>query len=169
MENLTEVENRAKELMIKHNLIREFVGWSFDFDNSVRRFGACHLTKRKISLSKKLVLNNLDNDEIIIDTILHEIAHAIVFKRFGNNRCIQAHGFEWKRVCREIGANTTRCYTEKEINTVKGKFKYVCPKCGKETFAHRKWKRQKACSFCCNEHNFGRFSFDYVMELKNVA
>ena len=41
--------------------------------------------------------------EVIKNTILHEIAHAIV--GYG----VSAHGSEWKRMAMSIGCNGQRC------------------------------------------------------------
>ena len=85
--NIDEVEAHARRLMRKeykveangkvHYLSPNRIGYSFKFDNAKRRFGQCSYTDKRISLSKPLASNNLDNFFQINDTILHEIAHAL--------------------------------------------------------------------------------------------
>lgn len=50
-------------------------GWRFKFDNAKRRFGCCNYRTQTISLSRYVTeLNSRDN---VIDTVLHEVAHAL--------------------------------------------------------------------------------------------
>ena len=84
--NIDEVEAHARQLLQKeykieangkvHWLNPHRIGYRFKFDNAKRRFGQCSYTDKRISLSKPLASNNLDNFFQINDTILHEIAHA---------------------------------------------------------------------------------------------
>ena len=88
--DIDEVEAHAKRLMRKeykveangkvHYLTPNRMGYRFKFDNAKRRFGQCSYTNKRISLSKPLSSNNLDNFFQINDTILHEIAHALSYK-----------------------------------------------------------------------------------------
>ncbi len=79
-------------------------GWSAGLDTAVRRFGVCNLTKKHISLSRQLC--ELNSDEEVHDTILHEVAHALAYERYGEN-C--GHDRRWKDICIEIGAKPERC------------------------------------------------------------
>ena len=49
--------------------------WKLDLDHAKVRAGACFLEK-KISFSRNFIKNS--NESEIYDTILHEIAHALV-------------------------------------------------------------------------------------------
>ena len=62
----------AHDLMRLHNLPPE---WSFKLDRSKVCFGKCYYSKKQISLSRYLV--ELNDEEEVRDTILHEIAHAL--------------------------------------------------------------------------------------------
>jgi SprT-like family len=95
--DLMEARALALELMKEHGL--EF--WYFEFDNAKRRFGICRYNRRTIGLSRNLVL--LSNKEQVKDTILHEIAHALVGPGYG-------HSWVWKRMALEIGCDGNRCY-----------------------------------------------------------
>ena len=119
--NLSVAQTLAVTLMKKHRLIDK--GWTFKYDNAVKRFGVCRFRSKTIGLSRKLVL--LNDKEQVMDTILHEIAHAIAGHKAG-------HGIEWKRVCIQIGAKPERCYDTDDTNVVELKYYAKCGACGKE-------------------------------------
>lgn len=139
--NLQDVQNLAYKLMKQHGLFDN--RWRFEFDNSVKRFGCCNYTTKTISLSKKLCLLNGEPD--VKDTILHEIAHALV----GN---ANGHNYIWKLKCIEIGANPKRCYDSSEIVTPKLRYVATCGGCGKEYQKVKKVDntRKRACQ--CQNH-----------------
>src|SRR5918993_2384857 len=92
--NLYEAAHLARSLMKEHGLD----GWAFGFDHARRRFGACNYTRRRITLSRPLVLlNGIDE---VRDTILHEIAHALCPS--------DKHGPRWRATCRRLRARPKR-------------------------------------------------------------
>jgi len=60
--------------MERHGLLEQ--GWSYQLDNYSKQFGVCCENRRLISVSKKLAAINPPNETR--NTILHEIAHALV-------------------------------------------------------------------------------------------
>jgi len=136
--------NKAKkialELMKKHGLITEFFPWRFEFDNAKRRFGSCDETRKKITLS--LTLTELNKEEEVVDTILHEIAHALVGNRHG-------HNWIWKQKALEIGCDGKRCYSTAEVVIPKGNYVAIC-KNGHSRSKMRMPKRQLSCGKCGN-------------------
>jgi len=138
--DLYTAEKLAKENLIKHGL--KDLGWIFKFDNSVRRFGVCKHYRRIISLSKHLT--RLNPVEDVLDTILHEIAHALVGPKHG-------HDAVWKAKCVEIGAKPIRCYSE-DIVQPKLRYTAVCGACEKEFQRQRRPKtfnnplRRESCN-----------------------
>ncbi len=113
--NLSEAYTLARSLMNQHGL----QNWGFEFDKSVSRFGLCSYRKKKIYLSRRLVIDN--SEEEVRDTILHEVSHALSFLRFGRRGC--GHGALWKQVCLETGARPERCYSSDKVkNTTIPKF-----------------------------------------------
>jgi predicted SprT family Zn-dependent metalloprotease len=136
--DLNKTEKLAIKLMDKHGLLDK--GWCFEFDNSVRRFGVCKYYNKTIGLSKKLV--EINDEDKVKDTILHEIAHAIVGR--GNG-----HGQKWKDVCVQIGAKPERCYDTKDTNIPTLKYSAVCKACGtKHEKARLKYKNARRSCKC---------------------
>lgn len=154
---LPEIKTLAIELMTEHGLIQK--GWALRFDNSKRRAGLCNENKRLIGLSKVIVPSMKDED--ILDTILHEIAHALVGCKHGHNKV-------WQRKAREIGCSGKRCYNDtafkegaRETIIAQSKYTLTCPNCGEKQAAHRKFKRKHACYDCCNKYAGGKYSEEY--------
>ena len=79
--------------------------WTFLFDRAIRRFGNCNYTKRQISLSAKLTL--LNDEPVVRETLLHEIAHARPAKRRARAEMESHRPFDrlqrptllWRRSC----------------------------------------------------------------------
>ncbi len=69
--------------------------WTFRFTEATRTVGATYYRSKTIALSRHHVLEHAAYQ--VTDTILHEIAHALVGPRVG-------HGAKWKEVARRIGA-----------------------------------------------------------------
>lgn len=147
---IEETRAMAQLLMSKHWLIQR--GWVFEFDNAKRRLGNCSHARRRISLSRHYI--PLLTKEEIKDTILHEIAHALVKSKHG-------HDAVWRQKAIEIGCNGQRLYIG--AAKVKRKFKGTCPKCGKVILRHR--RTQIACGRCCN----GNFNpaYMFMWEINN--
>lgn len=123
-------ERLARSLMKKYGLS----DWGFKFDNAKRRAGMCRHSTRTISLSIDLV--RIRSDDNTRNTILHEIAHALVGPGHG-------HDWVWKRKALEIGCDGQRCYTDVKIE---GKWVAVCAH-GKRFSRHR--RPPKSITYSC--------------------
>lgn len=130
----------ARSYLIDYGLIE----WSFKFDNAKRRAGCCKYRYKIISLSRYYVDMN-DYDEII-DTILHEIAHAIVGP--GNG-----HGPKWVEACLVVGAKPVRCYDSSVVKMPKGRWTATCI-CPIIYHRHRKPKYKYHCRKCKTNLNY---------------
>ena len=86
----------ASRLMNEHGL----AGWRVKLDHARRRAGQCDFTAQTISLSRHYV--RYAETDHIRDTILHEIAHALVGPKHG-------HDAVWRKKAREIGCTANRC------------------------------------------------------------
>ena len=80
------------------------LGWSAGWDRARRRFGACWPKRKRITLSR--VLTEMNAEDQVHDTILHELAHALTFERHGR---VRSHGPEWKAIARSLGATPRAC------------------------------------------------------------
>ena len=121
----------ATELMAAHGL----VGWRIKLDHARRRAGQCDFTNKTISLSR-LYVRHADIDHIR-DTILHEIAHALVGPRHG-------HDAVWRQKAREIGCSATRCHS---LSFARARWVMTCPNGCFSVERHRK-KSGLICASC---------------------
>lgn len=138
--DLNKAKNLALTLMAKHNVIA--MGYSFAFNNRKRAAGICSYRRRTVELSKHLT--SLADEADVLETILHEIAHALCPR--------QGHNSVWKRKLLEIGGNGNRCYSNEsslgEAYRMIAKYKGVCPN-GHESGRNRLPKRKQSCGKCC--------------------
>ena len=139
--NIFRAKQIAIELMGKHGLLE--LGWKFQMDNAKRRFGVCMYQSKRISLS--LPLTTLNNEEKVTDTILHEIAHALVGNKHG-------HDWVWKQKALEIGCNGNRCYSRDEVETPKGNYVAICPN-GHTRHRFKKPNKNQSCGKCSKKFN----------------
>ena len=139
---LNDAKNLALELMKQHGLLVQ--GWRFEFDNAKRRLGACKHRGKIISLSNGYV--RLNDVSVIRNTILHEIAHALVGAGHG-------HDYVWRRKALEIGCNGHR--TAKDVSAPESKYEATCPACGHIHKRHRISQNtpKSSCGACSNTFN----------------
>lgn len=94
---LMKVRRTAEALMLAYGLD----GWVFTFDEAGRR-GQCSYEKRRISLTTHHAAK--DDPFDVIETILHEIAHALADQELKEKRRWETdHGPTWDRIARSIG------------------------------------------------------------------
>lgn len=92
---LKEAQTIAHDLMVKHGLAQD--GWTLRLDGAKVRVGYCQYSEKLISISRNHILT--DDPKEVIDTITHEIAHALV----GGE--VKPHGPEWKAKHKELGGS----------------------------------------------------------------
>ena len=153
----------------KFHRVSDDTNWRFEFDDAVRRFGACHWNTHKITLSRELVLRN--EREKVEDTIRHEIAHALCTPptRGYRGERRERHGAEWKQMCKRTGAKPERCYDSDEVDRVEGDWQATCRGCGR---VHHKFRRPKRDLYCaakdCKRQNppeWGQGRFNPICKL----
>ena len=111
------------EKVAKEKILEHCPDFTFKFGKTKNRLGLCSYRKKIIELSKYYV--ELNPEQSVMDTILHEIAHAKV-------GCGNGHNRTWKNMAIKLGANprsTKKAITPKK--TVIGE----CVNCG------AKWER----------------------------
>lgn len=95
------------------------VNWSFRWDRARRRLGSCRYKDQLITLSRYFVKLNSDNSGQIIDTVFHEIAHALAWVHSRE----QGHGRQWREWCLRVGAVPRAKAMPGEIQ--KGSYRYI--------------------------------------------
>lgn len=90
--DLQEAETLALETMQKYGLD----DWHFEWTRAKSFIGDCSHSVKRLRLSKPLTEAN--DVPVILDTVLHEIAHALVGPGV-------KHGPEWKAMARKLGAH----------------------------------------------------------------
>ena len=126
--DLKELEAIASREMTKHGLH----GWSFSFADTKRQLGVCKYGKKRIEIAEYYALNS--PQESVLDTLLHEIAHAIAGPA-------ARHGPAWKAVAIRLGATPRACDNSEETVVKPGDWQATCAAC-KKVF-HR-YKRPKS-------------------------
>lgn len=111
-------------------------GWYFDFHRSKTKSGLCNFKKKKITLSSHLTIGA--PEEKIRNTILHEIAHALVGYK-------HKHDITWKTLFLQIGGNGERKSTYDKRYTFKG----CCPECKREYYSHK--RKKVSCKICTSD------------------
>ena len=136
---LREVEALARTLIAKQQASGALQGsWSFGFDLATSRAGVCRYDERRIDLSVSYCLAATRAE--IEDTVLHEIAHAIVGPRHN-------HDAVWKAKAREIGCAGERCH---RVQHSTPRWVGECG-CGQQWFRQtlqRRIMRNRVCAKC---------------------
>lgn len=127
-ERAAHIRAEARQLLDSHGLS----DWEFGFNANVRRAGVCFYPYRgepgRIELSVHFAEKNSDKE--VRDTLLHELAHALVGPGHG-------HDAVWRAKCRVIGAPTEACYGD-EVEMPRGRWRAVCGCCAREFDRHRR-------------------------------
>jgi hypothetical protein len=123
----------AAGLMRRHGLD----DWRLVFDNAKTRAGICRAVPREIGLSR--VLTQLHSEAEVTDTILHEIAHALVGPAHG-------HDAIWRAKALAIGCSAKRCVSSSAARAA-GPWVGTCP-VGHRTTRHRQPTRVQSCGYC---------------------
>lgn len=123
----------ARRLLREHGLD----DWTIRLDRAKTRAGVCRFASREIGLSAPLT--RLHSEAEVRDTILHEIAHALVGPQHG-------HDEVWRRRALAIGSSGERCVSE-DSPTVRGDWLGTCP-AGHTVARHRRPQRVRSCSRC---------------------
>ena len=134
---LNVVKILADKLLDEHGLIEK--GWRFSFDRAKRRAGSCKFSKKEITIAKAYAEQQERME--IKNTILHEIAHALVGSQHGHSQI-------WRKKAKEIGCDASRCH-----HIVFSKPKYVLT-CYNRCFevsryrVNQSFMQSKICSKC---------------------
>lgn len=120
--------------------------WHLTFSNGVTQLGYCWPSKREIAISQKFL--EVAPFEKMIDTLLHEIAHALDYLERGYTN----HDANWKKWCRVVGADPTRTASLPPEYSPEQKYNVICGECGiigqraRKTKAYK--QNRKICRKC---------------------
>jgi len=140
-------------------------GWKFEFSTKKNALGTCRFNRFNrvgiIYLSEWVIEHSKETMDKWINTMLHEIAHAIDYMQSGQS----SHDWNWKRIARSIGCDaerTTSLEFDDLLENPISKYTMVCPN-GHTSPSHKKRvsHRQTSCSKCSN-------SFDRRYILKQI-
>lgn len=95
-------------------------GWSFTIMNSVKKLGECVYRDKQIRVSRKLI--NEGSDDEVIETIRHEVAHALAGPGV-------KHGKQWKDIALRLGIKNPG--PTKAVSYTCHKYEVVCSICDK--------------------------------------
>jgi SprT protein len=152
MTNLVDFARLARQTMANHGLD----DWSFGWDRAVKRNGQCDQRKRRITMSRPLT--TIATDAEAFQTLLHEIAHALVGAGHGHDRV-------WLGMARSIGYTGHTNSARQNFDRVAATAPYVdyCPN-GHESPRWRK-KPARARATSCGRCS-PRFDRRYLIQTK---
>jgi len=153
--DLIEIEKLVKEEISKYPLISN---WEFSWHNKKTILGTCSYYRKTIFLSKA-IFTNPQNQAVLKNTILHEIAHALTPG--------DKHGKIWKKTFIKLGGSGETC-SDVQCEA-RDKYTFKCPNCGQVIYKYRKLKYEHACSICCDKFNGGKFSKEFTLELIKIG
>lgn len=115
------------------------LGWRFNFDEAKKRLGCCNHNKKLITFSLPYVMIN--EVEHMEDTVLHEIAHALVGP-------FHQHDWMWRCKANMIGAIPRACSSDPRIKEPPGPYMMKC-NCRTHYFhRHTVLKNRYTCIHC---------------------
>ncbi len=146
--NITETRDAVHQLLREHNLFDE--GWRFKLARGKNRIGSCHYKDKTIRISRYLIYMGTDAE--VMETVKHEIAHAIVGPREG-------HGYKWRTAAMMVGAIPRA--TKKLSYDIPHKYAIKCRECDRVLQKrHRRMSpnrlRTRYCFNCGKAASIGR-------------
>lgn len=143
------------------------LGWRFEIEDCKRANGRCYSYQKKITLSRYVIEHSDREMSGWINTMVHEIAHAINHMLGG-----RGHDRQWKTIFEYFGGSGERCSSDVTFSNLIekpiSKYTQVCPN-GCQAPVHRYAKAvdegRRACGKCCKKHNNGKFDKRFILKL----
>lgn len=127
----------TRKVLIEHGL----GNWEIVLLNSYQRIGVCRHYKKVIGLSKHFIEHN--SRERVMETVLHEVAHALVGPGHG-------HNIVWQNKAREIGLKRIAACAETTDTVMPTPYFAICDGCNYE---HRMVRKTKSAYKCKCGHD----------------
>lgn len=139
----------ASEQLDTHGLTAK--GWTVKYDGAKTRAGCCFYDTKVISFSRHFAEDAVTTDAEFMDTVLHEIAHALVGHAVG-------HGPVWKQKAVDIGCSG-EVLLPRRIS--RGTMRIECP-CGHVCVERHVVQRKMLLRICsvCRQHLTTRILID---------
>lgn len=136
---------QASQLFRKYSLH----GWSIDFRTYGLTLASCDYNTQTIRFNNYYV--EFSSNRSILDTLKHEIAHALVGPGHGHNNV-------WKSMAEKVGA-TPKAISSEKAAIRPGRYRATCPNCGRVYDKYRlpKYSRGYYCPRCGKEDGQLRF------------
>jgi predicted SprT family Zn-dependent metalloprotease len=125
--DLEQLHAVARRELTRHGLH----DWRFGLAKTKRRLGACKYPTKQIEISEYYARHS--PAETVLDTLLHEIAHAIAGPGAG-------HGPAWKAIARRLGATPRSCESSNTAVVEPGDWQATCPSCEQTVHYYRRPK-----------------------------
>lgn len=125
--NLLDAQILIDKEMLDHGLFAN--GWVFGWSNAKTICGQCLIYSKVITMSRHYATLNPEAE--VRDTILHEIAHALVGPGHHHDRV-------WKRMAIAVGAKPIPCVDAQSVVMPKGSYVGTCPGCNAEFQRYRR-------------------------------
>lgn len=145
--DLKELEVIARHELRKHNLR----GWTFGWSKSRRQLGVCKYRSKRIEIAEFYALNSPKDS--VLDTLLHEIAHAIAGPS-------ARHGPAWKAVAVRLGATPRACEDSDQVVVEPGDWQANCPACNKTVHLYR--QPRSLTGYHCRCEARSPLTFEYM-------
>ena len=129
-----------KARMEEHGLVA--LGWRRRLSGAKSQAGSCAYASKTIRISKRYLWSSVTTDDAFLNTVLHEIAHALAGNKAG-------HGPVWREVALRIGCDGKRCL-EAGTDFAKPAWLVRCP-CGKTSLKRHSVQAgllKRVCSAC---------------------
>lgn len=133
-----EIQTLAEDKLREHGLWAD--GWRVRWDTATKRAGCCKYREKVISLSRSIFAIEKNRGEAL-NTILHEIAHALVGPK-------HAHDWTWKSKALAIGCNGKRCHTMETAPSKRRPTYDATCSCG---VSHARFRYQKNAIYRCRK------------------
>ncbi|MEO6810277.1 MAG: SprT-like domain-containing protein [Isosphaeraceae bacterium] len=144
--DLNELEAVANRELKEHGLY----GWTFGLAQTRRRLGVCKYRTKRIEVAEYYARHS--PEESVLDTLRHEIAHAIAGPR-------ARHGPAWKAVAVRLGAAPFACASPGTAVVEPGDWQATCPACEQTAYLYRRPKSLNGYRCTCEARS--SLTFEY--------
>lgn len=147
-----QVSRLGRDLLDEHGL----EDWQFRIATTIRTLGRCFYKSRTIEFSANYL--HISDSEIR-DTILHEIAHALSYLRYGEEG--KGHNHLWRLCCKEVGARPQRLAPPTAKSSARPSYRIKCPVCDWSITRFRMRRRNfgALCPKCHSEVKIYRITY----------